>query len=60
MSPDVSTAADAAVETVVKGTQGASVLAHIVERRLEYLIGTLIAHQLGLLDQLVTYGSAMC
>ncbi len=60
MSPDVSTAADAAVETVVKGTQGASVLAHIVERRLEYLIGTLIAHQLGLLDQLVTYGSGMC
>ena len=60
MSPDVSTAADAAVETVVKGTQGASVLAHIVERRLEYLIGTLIAHQLGLLDQLVTYGAGMC
>jgi len=60
MSPDVSTAADAAVETVVKGTQGASVLAHIVERRLEYLIGTLIAHQLGLLDQLMTYGSGMC
>ena len=49
-----------AVDTVVKGTQGASVLAHIVERRLEYLIGTLIAHQLGLLDQLVTYGSGMC
>lgn len=60
MSPDVSVAADAVTETAVKAGQGASVLAHIVERRLEYLIGTLIAHQLGLLDQLVTYGSGMC
>ena len=49
-----------AAESVAKVSQGASVLAHIVERRLEYLIGTLIAHQLGLLDQLVTYGSGMC
>jgi hypothetical protein len=53
-------AAATAVETAVKASQGASVLTHIVERRLEYLIGTLIAHQLGLLDQLVTYGSGMC
>ena len=60
MSPDVSVAADAAAETVVKAGQGASVLAHIVERRLEYLIGTLIAHQLGLLEQVVNYGSGMC
>lgn len=60
MSPDVSVAADAVTETAVKAGQGASVLAHIVERRLEYLIGTLIAHQLGLLDTLITYGSGMC
>ncbi len=58
-TPDT-TAAEAVVESVAKAGQGASVLAHIVERRLEYLIGTLIAHQLGLLDQLVTYGSGMC
>ena len=57
-TPD--TAATAVVETAAKASQGASVLAHIVERRLEYLIGTLIAHQLGFLDQLVTYGSGMC
>lgn len=53
-------AAAAAAETVKNAGQAASVLAHIVERRLEYLIGTLIAHQLGFLDQLVTYGSGMC
>jgi len=58
-TPDTATA-EAVVESVAKASQGASVLAHIVERRLEYLVGTLIAHQLGLLDQLVTYGSGMC
>jgi hypothetical protein len=56
MSDTAATAAEAAVDTA----RGASLVAHIVERRLEYLIGTLIAHQLGLLDQLVTYGSGMC
>jgi hypothetical protein len=57
-TPD--TAAEAVVETVAKATQGAGVLTHIVERRLEYLIGTLIAHQLGLIEQVMTYGSGMC
>ena len=56
-TPDTATAV---VDTVTKVSQSASVLAHIVERRLEYLIGTLIAHQLGLIEQVVTYGSGMC
>lgn len=55
-----SAVAETITETAVKASQGASVLAHIVERRLEYLIGTLIAHQLGLIEQVVTYGSGMC
>jgi len=59
VSPD-SAATAAITDTAVKASQGASVLAHIVERRIEYLIATLIAHQLGLLDTLVTYGSGMC
>ncbi len=58
--PTADAAADAVVETVAKASQGASVLTHIVERRLEYLIGTLIAHQLGLIEQVMTYGSGMC
>jgi hypothetical protein len=41
-------------------TKVLSVWTHIVERRLEYLLGTLIAHQLGLLDQVITYGSGVC
>jgi len=34
----------------------ASLIGHIVERRIEYLLGSLIAYQLGLLDSLVTAG----
>lgn len=33
-----------------------SLIAHIVERRIEYLVGTLIAYQMGLLDTLVQHG----
>lgn len=44
-------------EGVLKSARAASVLAHIAERRIEYLLGSLIAYQLGLLDQFVTYGS---
>lgn len=51
---------DVATETAqaaIKGTQWASIAGHIAERRIEYLLGSLIAYQLGLLDQFVTYGS---
>lgn len=33
---------------------------HISERRIEYLIGTLLAYQLGLLDKLFVVGSGYC
>jgi len=48
------------VENAVDTTKAISILSHIVERRLEYLIGTLVAHQLGLIDQVIMYGSGMC
>lgn len=53
-------AAPAVIETVGKTTQLTSVISHIVERRLEYLLATLIANQLGLLDQVITYGTGLC
>ena len=56
-TPDTATTV---VEAAADTARGASLVSHIVERRIEYLIGTLIAHQLGLLDQLITYGSGMC
>ena len=47
-------------ETVVaassKAISTASLISHIVERRIEYLVGTLIAYQLGILEQVVATG----
>lgn len=55
-SPDPGSVVGVAADT----TKVLSVWTHIVERRLEYLLGTLIAHQLGLLEQVITYGSGVC
>lgn len=49
-----------AVDAAKKTISTSSLIAHIAERRIEYLIGTLIAYQIGLLDKLVTYGSGVC
>jgi len=48
------------VTDVVTATKGATVLEHILERRIEYLVGTLIAHQMGVLDFLLVYGHGVC
>ena len=45
-----------AVDVAKKAMSTSSLIAHIVERRIEYLVGTLIAYQMGLLDTLVTHG----
>lgn len=41
-----------------KAMSTSSLIAHIVERRIEYLLGSLIAYQLGLLDSLVSAGQS--
>jgi len=33
---------------------------HIKENNIQYLIGLLVAHQMGILDHLYTYGSGVC
>jgi hypothetical protein len=50
------TAAEVA-DVAQKAISTSSLIAHIVERRIEYLVGTLIAYQIGILDQLVATGS---
>lgn len=52
MSPDTAEA----VEAGKKVMSTSSLIAHIVERRVEYLIGTLLAYQIGLLDNVVAAG----
>jgi len=55
VSPDTNEVADVAMKTV----STTNLIGHIIERRLEYLIGTLILYQMGLLDALVT-GAGQC
>jgi len=40
--------------------QKINIMKHLAERRIEYLLGTLIAYQMGLLDKVVTYGAGVC
>ena len=40
--------------------QKANIVKHLVERRIEYLLGSLIAYQIGLLDRLIEYGAGVC
>lgn len=49
-APEVTEAAQQVMST-------GSLITHIVERRIEYLLGSLIAYQLGLLDSLVSAGT---
>lgn len=51
-------ATDAAIDAGKKAISTSSLVAHIVERRIEYLVGTLIAYQIGLLDQVVSAGQS--
>lgn len=50
-------AASEAVDIGKKAISTSSLIAHIVERRIEYLVGTLIAYQMGLLDTAVSTAS---
>ena len=49
-------AASEAVDLGKKAISTSSLIAHIVERRIEYLIGSLIAYQMGLLDTVLEHG----
>lgn len=49
-------ATDAAVDAAQKAVTSGRILQMIVERRIEVLLGTLIAYQIGMLDQLVAAG----
>jgi hypothetical protein len=47
-------------ETVVQTRRAAMIAQHVRENNLAYLVGCLIAHQMGLLDQVFTYGTGIC
>lgn len=48
------------VETTVKVGRAALVAQHVKENNLAYLVGCLIAYQMGILDKVFTYGTGIC
>lgn len=57
MTPDTATEVSSVAIDV---GQKVNILKHIAERRIEYLLGSLIAYQIGLLDKVVNYGAGVC
>lgn len=48
------------VSAAAEVTKAASVLQHVKENNIAYLLGVLISYQMGLLDQVITYGTGVC
>jgi len=47
-------------ETAVQAGRVAMIAQHVRENNIAYLVGCLIAHQMGLLDKVFTYGTGIC
>lgn len=47
-------------ETAVQMGRAAMVAQHVRQNNIAYLVGCLIAHQMGLLDKVFTYGTGIC
>lgn len=56
MIPESSSAAECAKDT----GRAVSIVAHIKDNNVAYLLGMLLAAQFGLLDKVFTYGSGIC
>ena len=52
--------ASAAAEAAIDTTRAVSIIEHVKENNIAYLLGVLISYQMGLLDQVVTYGTGVC
>lgn len=47
-------------ETVVQAGRATIIARHVRENNIAYLVGCLIAHQMGLLEKVFTYGTGIC
>jgi len=54
-TPDTATAV---VESAVDTSKMISIFEHIKQNNVAYLVGLLISHQLGILDQVIVWGSS--
>ena len=52
--------ASAVVETAADTSKLITVFEHVKQNNVAYLVAIFVSHQLGILDQVLTYGSGMC
>ena len=52
--------AAAVVDTAADTSKLITVFEHVKQNNIAYLIAIFVSHQLGILDQVITYGSGMC
>lgn len=55
-TPDTATA----VESAVDMTRAATLVQHVKENNIAYLVGILISYQMGILEQAYTYVPTIC
>lgn len=51
---------DTLVETAVDATRAAQCIEHVKQNNIAYLVGLFVAHQLGILDKVLLWGSGIC
>jgi len=44
----------------IQAARMATIIQHVKENNIAYLIGLFISHQMGILDKVFTYGSGIC
>lgn len=54
------TPGDKIVETSIDANKLQTVLEHIKQNNVAYLVGLFVSHQLGILDQVLVWGSGVC
>lgn len=56
-TPDTATAV---VETAADTSKMITIFEHVKQNNVAYLIAIFVSHQLGILDQVIIFGSGMC
>jgi len=56
-TPDI---IDSSLDSASTSSTSLRLLLHLKDNQIQYMIGVLVAYQVGLLDKLYTYGAGVC
>ena len=48
------------IDAAADGARVATIMEHVKENNIAYLLAVLISYQMGLLDKMITYGTGVC